>query len=75
VKAGKLENEGPQQKPLAEIEAELARVNRELAEVKMEPTGFPEKCVIDVLHHDGIALGALVGSVSMLTGIGEPWTT
>jgi len=64
VKAGKLENEGPHQKPLAEIEAELARVNRELAEVKMEPTGFPGKCVIDVLHHDGIASGHSSGPSS-----------
>ncbi|SEK15258.1 transposase [Paraburkholderia tropica] len=36
AKAGRLENVGQHQKPLTEIEAELARVKRELAEVKME---------------------------------------
>jgi hypothetical protein len=34
--AGKLESIGQYQKPLTEVEAELSRVNRELAEVKME---------------------------------------
>lgn len=36
AKDGKLENVGQSQKPLTEIEAELARLKRELAEVKME---------------------------------------
>lgn len=36
AKVGKLENVGQAQKPLTEIEAELGRVKRELAEVKME---------------------------------------
>jgi transposase len=36
AKAGKLERVGQHQKPLTEIEAELGRVKRELAEVKME---------------------------------------
>lgn len=36
TKAGKLENVGQYQKPLTEIEAELGRVKRELAEVRME---------------------------------------
>ena len=36
AKDGKLENVGQTQKPLTEIEAELSRVRRELAEVKME---------------------------------------
>jgi transposase len=36
AKAGKLERVGQHQKPLTEIEAELGRVERELAEVKME---------------------------------------
>jgi transposase len=35
-KAGKLAHVGQHQRPLTEIEAELARVKRELAEVKME---------------------------------------
>ena len=35
-KAGKLGNIGKSQKPLTEMEMELARVKRELAEVKME---------------------------------------
>ena len=35
-KAGKLEEVGRQQKPKTELEAELHRVKRELAEVKME---------------------------------------
>jgi transposase len=36
AKAGKLDSVGQHQKPLTEIEAELGRVKRELAEVKME---------------------------------------
>src|SRR5471030_2721750 len=36
AKDGKLENVGQTQKPLIEIEAELVRLKRELAEVKME---------------------------------------
>jgi len=36
AKDGKLENVGQSQKPLTEIEAELGRLKRELAEVKME---------------------------------------
>jgi transposase len=36
AKAGKLENVGPYQKPLTEVEAELGRLKREFAEVKME---------------------------------------
>jgi transposase len=36
AKAGKLESVGQHQKPLTEMEAELGRVKRELAEVKME---------------------------------------
>lgn len=36
AKAGKLQKVGGDQKPLSELEAELARVQRELAEVKME---------------------------------------
>lgn len=36
AKDGKLENVGQTQKPQTEIEAELVRVRRELAEVKME---------------------------------------
>ena len=36
AKDGKLENVGQTQKPLTEIEAELSRLKRELAEVKME---------------------------------------
>ena len=36
AKAGKLENVGQYQKPLTEIESELGRVKRELAEVRME---------------------------------------
>jgi transposase len=36
AKDGKLENVGQTQKPQTEIEAELGRVRRELAEVKME---------------------------------------
>ncbi|AOK02151.1 transposase [Burkholderia vietnamiensis] len=36
AKAGKLQKVGWDQKPLTELEAELARVQRELAEVKME---------------------------------------
>lgn len=35
-KAGKLGNIGKSQRPLTEMEMELARVRRELAEVKME---------------------------------------
>ena len=35
-KEGKLKEVGKQQKPLTEIEMELARVKRELAEVRME---------------------------------------
>ena len=35
-KAGKLGNIGKSQKPLTEIEMEMARLKRELAEVKME---------------------------------------
>jgi transposase len=35
-KAGKLAHVGQHQRPLTEIETELARVKRELAEVKME---------------------------------------
>jgi transposase len=35
-KAGKLGNIGKSQRPLTEMEMELARVKRELAEVKME---------------------------------------
>jgi transposase len=35
-KAGKLEEIGRQEKPQTELEAELHRVKRELAEVKME---------------------------------------
>jgi len=35
-KAGKLGNIGKSQRPLTDIEIELARVKRELAEVKME---------------------------------------
>ena len=35
-KAGKLREVGKQQKPLTEIEMELARVKRELAEARME---------------------------------------
>jgi transposase len=35
-KDGKLKEVGKQQKPLTEIEMELARVKRELAEVRME---------------------------------------
>lgn len=35
-RAGKLEEVGRQQKPQTELEAELHRVKRELAEVKME---------------------------------------
>ena len=36
AKDGKLENVGQNQKPPTEIEAELGRLKRELAEVKME---------------------------------------
>jgi transposase len=36
AKAGKLDKVGAQQKPLTEVEQELNRVKRELAEVKME---------------------------------------
>lgn len=36
AKAGKLEEVGRQQKPQTELEAELQRTKRELAEVKME---------------------------------------
>jgi transposase len=36
AKAGKLESVGQHQKPLTKMEAELGRVKRELAEVKME---------------------------------------
>jgi transposase len=36
AKAGELERVGQHQRPLTEIEAELGRVKRELAEVKME---------------------------------------
>jgi len=36
AKAGKLQEVGKEQKPQPELEAELARVQRELAEVKME---------------------------------------
>ncbi|QIE29457.1 IS3 family transposase ISBvi4 (plasmid) [Caballeronia sp. SBC1] len=36
AKDGKLENVGQTQKPLTEIEAELGRLKREFAEVKME---------------------------------------
>ena len=36
AKAGKLEELGRQQKPQTELEAELQRTKRELAEVKME---------------------------------------
>jgi transposase len=36
AKDGKLKNIGQNQKPLTELEAELGRVKRELAEVKME---------------------------------------
>lgn len=36
AKDGKLKNVGQTQKPLTEIEAELGRLKRELAEVKME---------------------------------------
>jgi transposase len=36
AKAGTLENVGQSQRPLMEVEAELGRVKRELAEVKME---------------------------------------
>jgi len=35
AKAGKLERVGRHQKPLTEIEAELGRVKRELAEAKV----------------------------------------
>ncbi|MBB3004668.1 transposase [Paraburkholderia tropica] len=35
ARAGKLQKVGRDQKPLTELEAELARVQRELAEVKM----------------------------------------
>ncbi len=36
AKAGKLQEIGKEQKPQTELEAELSRVQRELAEVKME---------------------------------------
>jgi transposase len=36
AKAGRLEHVGQHQRPLTEIVAELGRVRRELAEVKME---------------------------------------
>jgi transposase len=36
VRAGKLKDVGRYQKPLTEMEAELAQVKRELAEIKME---------------------------------------
>jgi transposase len=36
ARAGKLQEVGKEQKPQTELEAELARVQRELAEVKME---------------------------------------
>jgi transposase len=36
AKTGKLDNVGQHQKPLTEIEAELGRLKRELAEVKVE---------------------------------------
>ncbi len=36
AKAGKLKDVGRHQRPLTEMEAELAQVKRELAEVKME---------------------------------------
>ena len=36
AKAGKLKDVGRHQKPLTEVEVELARAKRELAEVKME---------------------------------------
>ena len=36
AKDGKLENAGQTQKPLTEVEAELGRLKRELAEMKME---------------------------------------
>jgi transposase len=36
AKAGNLDSVGQHQKPLTEIEAELGRVKRELAEVRME---------------------------------------
>ena len=36
AKAGKRENVGQYQKPLTEVEAELGRIKRELAEVKMK---------------------------------------
>jgi len=36
AKAGKLKDVGRHQNPLTEVEAELAQLKRELAEVKME---------------------------------------
>jgi transposase len=45
AKDGKLENVGQSQKPLTEIEAELGRLKREFAEVKME-RDLLKKCMV-----------------------------
>ncbi|SDU34654.1 transposase [Nitrosomonas ureae] len=49
-KRGELALVGKHQKPLTEVELELSRVKRELAEVKME-RDFIKKCVGDSTGH------------------------